>query len=305
MSAQLNEVSQRIQQNDVACMQLQRLSDERLAQCTALAERLDLLQQQKIDRAEAEERLAEKADYHLVKRKVSADQFDAATRQLSHSLSEAHAQLASLEASANDSRLTLLAALQERPTHGQLDQMRDQLSERLQAQAKKLRELSVVKSEPEAAGTRMRLLRNTNCISCEQRVVQRCDEEAPVPRAAEAHTMRSKRPQQLFELERIRAELYGSVATNPGTVVRNLHHFEQMMKGTDKVHMCERYCGGSHTMIGAHASGQRQLPVRGASAKAVGIAGPAYVMHGTDGTVYKVGLPVSEGMLEAGAPPKK
>lgn len=294
MLAQLSDFSRRIQRNGDACVQLQLDRDDLLAQSTAVAAQLQLVEHQKIDRAEAEELLAEKADYNLVKRKVSSDQFDAAKRELSHGLSEALAQLAAHESRADDWRLAMHAELSERTTHGELELVRDQLTERLQAHAEKLRALSVVRAEPEAAGTRMRLLRNAKCVSCEQSVVQRREEGALVPCVPKAQAMRTKRPQQVFEQDRVRAELNGTGGvTNPGTVNRNLHHFEQMMKGTDKVHMCERYCGGSHTMIGANASGQRQLPPRGAAAAAQakaanGLVGTATVMHGTDGTVYKV-----------------
>lgn len=291
MSAQLNDIRGTTVQNSERITTLMMTRDTMAMVTDELGKKLDRLDSVKCDRDEVDEWLAEKADYNLVQRKVSNDHFDATKRELGNGIGELLAKLADHEDGQQQQWVEIRDELKGRPTREDVDALRELLTTRLQAMQEKIRSMDVRRSDPEAAGTKTRFLRDVQCLSCEQSAVMRKEEPTQgVPKTAPMLAFKSLKPQLTYELDRMRKDM----AQGAGGVGRNMHHFEKMYgsvaskaagggSALEKAHLCARYCGGSHTAISAHDRRAKMTHGPGSAPKRKA----DNLMQGADGSIYK------------------
>ncbi|KAJ3645501.1 hypothetical protein Zmor_023151 [Zophobas morio] len=220
--------------------------DERDKQTQAIMEQLDVLKIVKANREDLEDALGEKADACMINRKVSHDQFDAACDDLSKGIEEA---LNKLEEQAEMWQQALDSIQKEvgnKLDKMEVDPLRDFVNSKLKALQEKFKSLTALKREQEAAGTKTKLLRNVNCISCDKDVVMRREmDQSLKPKAYAMPPSRNMAPYLAYELDQLRKQQ----KCVPGS--KNLNFIETALKTRgqkEKDHICNRYCGGSHTV---------------------------------------------------------
>ncbi|XP_043277334.1 uncharacterized protein [Venturia canescens] len=236
-----------------------RLMDEkenRESHTNALIEQIELLKTIKADKEDLEDALADKADARAVNRKVSHDQFDAACDDLARGLEDAITKLSQQES-------VWQQALDEvqREIEGKLDKieispLKDFVNNRLKTLQEKLKALAEMRRENEAAGTK-KMLSDVQCISCDANVVMKMEDGGSNYRAPALPCSKSIKPYLTYELDQVRKQ-QRKLPTS-----RNMLQFEAAMQDlarkskpvkeelsmkSPRDHLCNRYCGGSHTI---------------------------------------------------------
>ncbi|XP_026481574.1 uncharacterized protein LOC113388408 [Ctenocephalides felis] len=232
--------------------------EQRQQHINALLEQIEFLKTCKADKEDLEDALADKADHHLVNRKVSHDQFDAACDDLSRGLEEALSKLTQQETLWQQALDDVQKEIENKLDKIEISPLKDFVNNKLKALQDRLKALASLKKDSEAAGTKIKLLRNVNCISCDKDVVMRTDEPAPsMPVQDSLPPNMSMKPYLTYELDAVRKQQ----RQLPG---RNMYHFESAIKEDRRLkkaydrskddelakmnHLCNRYCGGSHTV---------------------------------------------------------
>lgn len=215
-----------------------------------VVEQMEVLKSVKADREELEEALADKADACAVLRKVSHDQFDNACEELSKGIGEALERLSQQELLWQQALDDIQSEIGNKLDKMDLGPLREFINNKLRLLQDKMKSLAALKREQEAAGTKNKLLRDVNCISCDKEVVMQKEFDLSMrPLAAMVPPHRSMAPYLAYELDALRKQQ----KSVPG---KNMHSFEAAMRGrvqkrTDD-HICNRYCGGSHTVTTPH-----------------------------------------------------
>uniref|UniRef100_A0A6P7GZE7 Uncharacterized protein LOC114342548 n=1 Tax=Diabrotica virgifera virgifera TaxID=50390 RepID=A0A6P7GZE7_DIAVI len=180
-----------------------------------LIEQIELLKTIKADREDLEDALADKADACQINRKVSYEQFDQAYGDINRNLEETP--------------------------------LREFINNKLKTLQDKFKALSAMKKDQEAAGTKMRFLRNVNCISCDKDVVMRRDiDPSMYPKPYSLPPTKSMGPYLAYELDQLRKQQKCVPSTKNMSVFENALQTSRSAKSPD--HVCNRYCGGSHTV---------------------------------------------------------
>ncbi|PBC33802.1 Glutamine-rich protein [Apis cerana cerana] len=222
---------------------------------SALLEQVELLKTIKADREDLEEALAEKADAQAIHRKVSYDQFDAACDDLAHGLEDAINKLGQQE-------MILQQALDEvqKEIEGKVDKieispLKEFVNQRLKVLQDKLKKVAEAREEIEAAGTK-KLLRDVQCISCDKDVVMRMD-GVPRFKVETLPCTTSMKPYLTYELDQVRKQhrklphsrnmIQFEAAIQEEAKKQRSARAEALVK-TPRDHLCNRYCGGSHTI---------------------------------------------------------
>lgn len=202
-----------------------------------------------MDKDEIDELLAEKADYNMLQRKVSVDQFDATKRHLTNGLVEALDKLTEQSKNWQSAFDEIRTMTEDKVGRDELNPLKDYVDSKIHALQERLKALAALRRDPEAAGTRSKYLRQVNCISCDQDVIMRIDEPSGVTRSEAMPAPSSLKPFLVYELDSIRKQM-----KDPNT--RNLRHFETMTKEKPQLMAdgrarkpANRYCGGSHTIL--------------------------------------------------------
>ncbi|KAF5284380.1 hypothetical protein FQA39_LY17055 [Lamprigera yunnana] len=248
-----------------------------------LLEEIQLLKTIKANREDLQDALANKADTCTVNRKVSLDQFDAACDDLAHSIEDAVNKLTQQEQLWQNALCDIQQEIENKLDKMELAPLRDFVHNKLKMLQERLKALASLRKETEAAGTKNRFLRNVNCISCDKDVVMRKEMEPSlmVPPPSLPPT-KSMGPYIAYELDQLRKQ---QKCAPHG---RNMQHLEHALSGpkTDKHdHICNRYCGGSHTTT----TPQQRVTRVGHFLQQWG---PETLTHegdirGTDGYIYK------------------
>ncbi|KAK3930416.1 Glutamine-rich protein 2 [Frankliniella fusca] len=171
--------------------------DQRARVVQGLQSQVQALEKHKADRWQLEAALAEKADRGLVSAKVSHTEFTAACTNIHHDLGQAKSKLheteSRLDAKLDRTELPAVAAelaehverlVAERPGE-QARQQQQQLAHQAHA----------LQAEHFAAATKVRLIRNVTCISCDGPRTMRCDDWCPaVPTCDSFPDRRPTRP---------------------------------------------------------------------------------------------------------------
>ncbi|CAD1473240.1 unnamed protein product [Heterotrigona itama] len=234
-----------------------RLIDDRESRemhLNALLEQVELLKTIKADREDLEEALADKADAHVIQRKVSYDQFDAACDDLAHGLEDAIYKLGQQEEIWQQALNEVQKEIEGKVDKIEISPLKDFVHHRLKSLQDKLKKVAEARKEIEAAGTK-KLLRDVQCISCDKDVVMRMDATHKF-KAETLPCTTSMKPYLTYELDQVRKQHRRLPHS------RNMIQFEAAMQEeakkqksardtlvkTPRDHLCNRYCGGSHTV---------------------------------------------------------
>jgi hypothetical protein len=247
-----------------------------------LAEQIDValkdieaLKEEKVDRLTVEEMMADKADYSVVRNKVSIQQFDATKEDLTRDIEEIIERLTNKELEWHQALAEIDEIIQIKLDKDDLQPLREEIHAKLKALQHKLMELSKMKDEAkEAAGAKSKFLHDLNCISCDKDVVMKKYEQPPVPRPKPITNTRAVKPILLNELESVRKEL-GSQSFN-----KNLHFMESSLR--QQPHLVKRYCGGSHTILSRNrpfSSGPRMTSADVYKTREIHPENPCYIVH--------------------------
>lgn len=89
----------------------------------------------------------------------------------------------------------------------EISPLKDFVNAKLKSLHDKLKELAAIRKDIEAAGTKKKLLRNVNCISCDQNVVMKMENEIPlIPASDGLPPTKSMRPYLTYELDMLRKQ---------------------------------------------------------------------------------------------------
>ncbi|CAG4924111.1 unnamed protein product [Colias eurytheme] len=235
-------------------LQLAAEKEDRLYNMNALLEQIELLKTIKLDREDMVEAMAEKADLRMLARKVSHDQFEMACDDLSRGLEHALGKLTLQESLWQQALDDIQREIEMKLDKMELSPVKEFFNNKLRQLQENLKEMAALRREVEAAGTKKKLLRDVNCISCDARAVMPMEAASNVPVSRPMPANLSMKPYLSYELDAIRK----TQATNvPQRNMRDWENIEKQMgqtkqpppkpkSETDK-HLCNRYCGGSHT----------------------------------------------------------
>ncbi|XP_052132752.1 uncharacterized protein LOC113210531, partial [Frankliniella occidentalis] len=169
--------------------------DQRALAVQGLQTQVQALEKHKADRWQLEAALAEKADRGLVSAKVSHTEFTAACTNIHNDLGQAKSKLHETE-SRLDSKLdrtelpAVAAELAEHVERLVAERPCDQARQQQLAQ-----QAQTMQAEHFAAATKVRLIRNVTCISCDGPRAMRCDDWCPaVPTCESFPDRRPTRP---------------------------------------------------------------------------------------------------------------
>ncbi|CAK9805114.1 Glutamine-rich protein 2 [Anthophora plagiata] len=221
----------------------------------ALLEQVEILKTIKADREDLEDALADKADAQAIHRKVSYDQFDAACDDLAQGLEEAINKLGKQETIWQQAMDDVQKEIEGKVDKMEMSPLKDFVNHRLKSLQERLKKVAETRQESEAAGTK-KLLRDVQCISCDKDVVMRMDGGHKHKVEALPCTA-SMKPYLTYELDQVRKQHRRLPHS------RNMIQFEAAMQEearkqksaradtlvkTPRDHLCNRYCGGSHTI---------------------------------------------------------
>ncbi|XP_017797557.1 PREDICTED: uncharacterized protein LOC108578690 [Habropoda laboriosa] len=221
----------------------------------ALLEQVEILKTIKADREDLEDALADKADSQAINRKVSYDQFDAACDDLAQGLEDAINKLGKQETIWQEALDEVQKEIEGKVDKMEMSPLKDFVNHRLKSFQERLKKVAETRQESEAAGTK-KLLRDVQCISCDKDVVMRMDGGHKHKVEALPCTA-SMKPYLTYELDQVRKQHRRLPHS------RNMIQFEAAMQEearkqksaradtlvkTPRDHLCNRYCGGSHTV---------------------------------------------------------
>ncbi|KAF9411027.1 hypothetical protein HW555_010073 [Spodoptera exigua] len=248
----VQDMQSQLAQVHATALSLAAEKEDRQNHIDALLEQIELLKTIKLDREDMVEALADKADLRMLARKVSHDQFETACDDLSKGLEHALGKLNVQEALWQQALDDIQREIETKLDKMELSPVKEFFNNKLKQLQDNLKQMAALRREAEAAGTKKRLLRDVNCISCDAKAVMPMEAPSPLPAKPLPATL-SMKPYLSYELDAIRKVQASSLPQ------RNMHDWEhidkQMMprqpykvrSETDK-HLCNRYCGGSHTV---------------------------------------------------------
>ncbi|GLH01617.1 Glutamine-rich protein 2, partial [Gryllus bimaculatus] len=229
--------------------------DERANQLQSLAVQLETLRNIKADREELDEALLDKADQIAVNRKVSHDQFDSALEDLSRGLEDAVTKLTQQEALWQQALDEIQNEIGNKLDRQEMGPLKEFVNKKLKMLHERLKNLAKVRKQAEAAGTKKKLFTDVNCISCDVDAVMKTELEGnvPIPPALPPH--RSMKPFLTYELDMIRKEHKKFPPKNlvrlEEALINEQKSKTRTVEGKTSIgkrdHLCNRYCGGSHT----------------------------------------------------------
>ncbi|XP_022819351.1 uncharacterized protein LOC111351582 isoform X2 [Spodoptera litura] len=248
----VQDMQSQLQQVHETALTLAAEKEDRQNHIDALLEQIELLKAIKLDREDMVEALADKADLRMLARKVSHDQFETACDDLSKGLEHALGKLNVQEALWQQALDDIQREIETKLDKMELSPVKEFFNNKLKQLQENLKQMAALRREAEAAGTKKRLLRDVNCISCDAKAVMHMEPPTPLPPRPLPATL-SMKPYLSYELDAIRKAQASSLPQ------RNMHDWEHIDKQTmprqphkvrsetDK-HLCNRYCGGSHTV---------------------------------------------------------
>uniref|UniRef100_A0A1B6C0B6 DUF4795 domain-containing protein n=2 Tax=Clastoptera arizonana TaxID=38151 RepID=A0A1B6C0B6_9HEMI len=226
----------------------------------AVREELEIVKTIKADKAEVEDELANKADLLHVSRKVSHDDFKARVAEVDVNLEDAFAKLDKQEATWLSERDIIQAELDAKMDKSEIIPIKEYFNDKIKSLLDKIKALSAMKGIEDAAGAKRQIIKDLKCISCDKDVVMKQTlniEDFKANEGMKSH--KSIKPLLTYKLDQVRKQQHKL----PGD--RNMLHFEEMMQHADPqykklkptypivevdsaLHICNRYCGGSHTV---------------------------------------------------------
>nr|CAD7404552.1 unnamed protein product [Timema poppensis] len=179
----------------------------KLGKFMALIEELSHLRLMKADKEDLEQALQDKADQNAVNRKVSHEQFDAICDELARNLEEALTKLTKQETLHSQAMDDIQREIENKLDKIEISPLKEFVNQKLKSLQERLKALAAMRRDVESAGTKKRLLRHVNCISCDKDVVMRMDEGTPsIPAPEPLPPSRSMRPYLTYELDQVRRQ---------------------------------------------------------------------------------------------------
>ncbi|XP_026297181.1 glutamine-rich protein 2 [Apis mellifera] len=254
----------------------------------ALLEQVELLKTIKADREDLEEALAEKADAQAIHRKVSYDQFDAACDDLAHGLEDAINKLGQQEMILQQALDEVQKEIEGKVDKIEISPLKEFVNQRLKVLQDKLKKVAEAREEIEAAGTKklLRDVQCISCdkdvvmrmdgvprfkvetlpcttsmkpyLTYELDQVRKQHRKLPHSRnmiqfeaaiQEEAKKQRSARAEALVKTPRYVCMISLAMISKNG--LKKISETELTSLKTFLIirdHLCNRYCGGSHTI---------------------------------------------------------
>ncbi|KAL4705039.1 hypothetical protein ACJJTC_009827 [Scirpophaga incertulas] len=254
----VQDMQDQLKQVHETALQLAVEKDDRQHNMNALLEQIELLKTIKLDREDMMEAMAEKADLRMLARKVSQDRFEVICDDLSKGLETTLGKLNLQEALWQQALDDIQREIEMKLDKLELSPVKEFFNDKLRQLQENLKQMASLRREAEAAGTKRKLLRDVKCISCDANAVMTMDAPSTVPISKPLPASISMKPYLSYELDTIRKAQQTSV------LQRNMHDWEvidkqmtqtkqpkQKTRTDTEKHLCNRYCGGSHTVTTA------------------------------------------------------
>lgn len=140
---------------------------------------MNLLKESKVDRDDLVVILAEKADYNVVQNKVSIDQFDATKRDISQNLIDIITQITDKEIEWQKSLDEMHHMVEAKLDKEEIAPFKHYMKQKVNGIQDRLKTLATLKSDAEAAGTKIEIMKDLKCISCNSDSVMKIKEQFP------------------------------------------------------------------------------------------------------------------------------
>lgn len=193
----------------------------------------------KIDKDVFDELMEQKADYSLVQRKVSFNQFAETKEEISNSLLEIINSINEQELSFQEAIDKIYKILEEKLNISDFEKFSQTANEQLTKLRSGLNKIINTKVDTEAAAAKFKV-RDLKCLSCDTDVVMVGDQEC-IPRKPDMPRRTSVAPEIAFELSNIKNDMM------EGKRVKSFSRVEPAPP--TGVHRKNRHCGGSHTSV--------------------------------------------------------
>ncbi|XP_043087781.1 uncharacterized protein C16orf96 isoform X3 [Puntigrus tetrazona] len=190
------------------------------------------LDEKKADKQAVEMEIEIKADKRALESKVSREQFDSTTEQLSNMLQDLLRKVSAQEQDWNKVIEKISAEMDFKLNRIELDPLKKQLDDRWRTIHKHL-QTPPIPEQDDAAGLRKQLVARFHCISCDRPVDMMTPGQnlVTLPSAPGLPSHKSSRPYTVYELEQVRQH----------------YRSERIPEMADYSYL-SRNCGGSHTL---------------------------------------------------------
>lgn len=195
-------VSEKTQQLEANVAEMKTLSNETPQEQNEMKKSLNdafvQLSRLEVGYTEMIESLRSKADYDVLRTKVSLEHFTTTTNQLKSNLLELKSQLSLREENLKQSFDDVHCKMNEKTCKTDFDTITDRLGQKIEKIHDRLKAFGIIMRENEAAGTKIRLLKGVKCISCHSDAVMRVVEDIPVPKKDPMSTPKMMRKSNRF-----------------------------------------------------------------------------------------------------------
>ncbi|XP_060801102.1 serine-rich adhesin for platelets [Amyelois transitella] len=227
---QLDFETTNLRQNELREIQVALKSD-----LEDLRREIEILRGIKSDRDEVADALRDKVGLGTLNGLVSLEQFDAVRGDMEQRIGAAYDKFNNQEIIWQKAIDDLLRELSEKADYSQLVFLREDIQMNLEKLRKRLQEMLDIVGEPQAAAVARKVHRDTNCLSCSTPAFMHLVEPHKVPLLP---AMPGTRPPTLGAESPAKVE---DGSCYPGLPIPHPRD--------PRAHICNRYCGGSHTKI--------------------------------------------------------
>ncbi|XP_052750503.1 uncharacterized protein LOC113511859 [Galleria mellonella] len=202
-----------------------------------LWKQIELLRDTKSDREEVTDALRDKAGLGALNRLVSLQQFDAIRGDFEKRIGAAYDKFNNQEIIWQKAIDELVRELNEKADWIQVASLRDDVNKNLDMLRSRLHAMMEIVGEPQAAAVSRRLHRDTACLSCASPAHMALEEPGVIPALPalilpRPPTVGAEAPTKTKENLKL---------CYPGLPIPH--------PKDPRLHICQRYCGGSHTIV--------------------------------------------------------
>jgi Domain of unknown function (DUF4795) len=197
-----------------------------------------LMKDRKINAEDVERLLTEKLDVDMMATIVTKAEMEEAMLAVYHRMQCVENAVGNTDAGLEQMCGDLADSVAAKLDKSEFDDLRNAVNEKLQIIKSRLLALDKEqqRKDAEGAATKTKFLRDLNCISCDNDVIMKMQQEM-VPKVPEMSATRTIKPKLVYKLDNIRQKLRNF----PGTQL-DLAQSGQFQN---------RYCGGNHTKMNA------------------------------------------------------
>jgi len=247
-----NRISDFQEHTDLLLEQIRKLITERdNDKCTikTVIKEVRTLKDVKADRFEIDDVLSQKADITALNLKVPHDQFDETCRGIDEKLEYLKELVEDQVTQLNDIVDEVYKEVDDKYDRHDMAHLLQIIEEEMNKLRVRIEEVAAMKEEKLAAGVKKQLLKDVNCLSCDEKVAIAMENDGPcIPTIGEIPPYRNIRPFIVYELDNLRK----MKSKNPDG--KNMLDYEKLMNNDEaaklfNTHIVNRYCGGSHTQL--------------------------------------------------------